>query len=150
MKMVPHSIRGPSCESMNVVFAIRHSRQCKIRYQVEGHFLLINQSNDFSLSLSQWEIALGNPVTSQSPQAPLMTHHIHINFQRVPKDGLAQLHKKEKKEKKEKKKTLFLPLLLKFYTWSYTYFENLTTKLHILYVLNINVKFLSNWMSITI
>ena len=61
-------------------------------------------SLSLSLSLSQWEIALGNPVTSQSPQAPLMTHHIHINFQRVPKDGLAQLHKKEKKEKKEKKK----------------------------------------------
>ena len=97
MKMVPHSIRGPSCESMNVVFAIRHSRQCKIRYHVEGHFLLINQCNDCCLSLSQWEIALGNPVTSQSPQAPLMTHHIHINFQRVPKGGLAQLHKKEKK-----------------------------------------------------
>ena len=46
--MVPHSISGPSCESMNVVvFAIRHSRQCKIRYHIEGHFLLINQSNDF-------------------------------------------------------------------------------------------------------
>ena len=57
MKMVPHSIRGPSCESMNVVFAIRHSRQCKIRYHVEGHFLLINQSNDCSLSLS---LTMGN------------------------------------------------------------------------------------------
>ena len=46
--MVPHSISGASCESLNVVvFAIRHSRQYKIRYHVEGHFLLINQSNDF-------------------------------------------------------------------------------------------------------
>ena len=51
--MVPHSIRGPSCESMNVVvFAIRHLRQCKICYHIEGHFLLINQSNDCCVSLS--------------------------------------------------------------------------------------------------
>ena len=54
--MVPHSISGPSCESLNVVvFAIRHSRQCKIRYHVEGHFLLINQSNDFFCVVEMWK-----------------------------------------------------------------------------------------------
>ena len=97
--MVTHSISGPSCESLNVVvFAIRHSRQCKIRYHVEGHFLLINQSNDCCLSLS---LLMGNcfrkscdiPISSGSSDDT----HLHINFQRVPKDGLAQLHLKKKK-----------------------------------------------------
>ena len=63
-KMVPHSIRGPSCESMNVVFAIRHLRQCKICYHIEGHFLLINQSNHCWLSLSLY-LSLSKNVSEQ-------------------------------------------------------------------------------------
>ena len=43
-------MRGPSRESMNViVFAIRHSRQCEIGYHIEGHYHLVNQSNEFRL-----------------------------------------------------------------------------------------------------
>ena len=40
-------MRGPSHESKNViVFAIRHSRQRKIGYHIEGHYHLENQSNE--------------------------------------------------------------------------------------------------------
>ena len=89
-------------------------------------------------------------MTSQSPQAPSMTHHLHNNFQSVPKDGLAQIHKfKIKLNLKKKKNTLSSSFTLVLHV-VYTYFENLTTELHILYILNIYVKFLSNRMLITI
>ena len=130
-----------------------------LQFLVIYRFLKALQAKTLSLSLSlfetllrlsQWETALGNRVTSQSPQAPSMTHHLRNNFQSVPKDGLAQIHKfKIKLNLKKKKNTLSSSFTLVLHV-VYTYFENLTTELHILYILNIYVKFLSNRMLITI